>query len=132
MELHDMFVDLKAHEFKMNSRNEDEPSSSTVTKALVSFMETVVPSFIRLDEQFSEDAMTMFFKKFDKFMKKNQSNSSFNNENNTNDYKDNICCFNCDTLGHYKSECRKPRRDDKKHADQKHKEDHKSSKHKKD
>ncbi|XP_047313927.1 NKAP family protein-like [Impatiens glandulifera] len=77
-------------------------------------------------------ALTMFVKKFGKFMRKNQSISSFNNNNNSNNYKDNIRCFNCDTLGHYKSECRKSRRDDKKQADHKHKEDHKSSKHKKD
>ncbi|XP_047320480.1 uncharacterized protein LOC124924492 [Impatiens glandulifera] len=126
MEFHDMFADLKAHEFEMNSRNEDKPSSSTVTQALVSSMELIVPSPIKSAEQFSKDAMTLLVKKLGKFMRKNQSNPSFNNNNNSNDHKANVRCFNYDTLGHYKSECRKPRRDDKNQVDQNNKKDQKA------
>ncbi|XP_047314292.1 uncharacterized protein LOC124918083 [Impatiens glandulifera] len=114
MHLHDLFDDLKNYEFEMNSRNEDDPSSSNVTRELVSSVEPAFPEPIKSAERFRKDAMTLLVKKFGRFMKKNHSNSSYHHKNNLNDYKANIHCFNCDTLGHYKLECQKPRRDDNK------------------
>ncbi|XP_047335559.1 uncharacterized protein LOC124939092 [Impatiens glandulifera] len=122
MQLHDIFEDLKAYKFEMNSRNEDEPLISNVTKALLSSVEPAAPNPIKSAEQFSEDAMAMLAKKFKRFMRMSQPSY-----NNNNDYKAKVRCFNYDGLGHYKSECRKPRRDDKKPTDQNNKEDKKSS-----
>ncbi|XP_047331479.1 uncharacterized protein LOC124935061 [Impatiens glandulifera] len=95
MQLHDVFEELKAYEFEMNSRNEDEYSTLTVTRALVSSVEPTAPVPIKSVEQFRDDAMSLSIKK----------------------------------LGLYKSECQKPRTDDKKPTDQKPREDYQPSKH---
>ncbi|XP_047340579.1 uncharacterized protein LOC124944302 [Impatiens glandulifera] len=130
MELFDLLDYLKAYEFEMNSRNEDEPSSSNVTMTLISSVEPTVLEPVKTAKQFSDDVMTIFAKKFGKFMKKSKPNNSYN-YNYSNGNKASVRCFNCDTLGHYKSECRKSRRDDIKLTDQKPREDHQSTKHNK-
>ncbi|XP_047309685.1 uncharacterized protein LOC124913108 [Impatiens glandulifera] len=126
MKLHDVFEDLKSYEFEMNSRNEDEALPSTTTRALVTSVEPIALVPIKTTEQFSDDAMAMLTRKFGKFMKKNQPNNSYK-YNYSNGNKANIRCFNCDALGHYRSECRKPRRDDRKSTDQNQREDHQSN-----
>ncbi|XP_047335531.1 uncharacterized protein LOC124939063 [Impatiens glandulifera] len=115
MKFHDVFEDLKPYEFEMRSRIEDEASTSTATKALVTSLEPTVPVPVQTAEQFTEDAMAMLARKFGNFIKKNQP---LNNYNYNYGDKSNIRCFNCNALGHYKSECRKPRRDDRRLDDQ--------------
>ena len=99
LELHDLFVDLKAYEFEMKSRNEE--TSSTSTHALVSAEETPSSFAAKTADQLSNDAMALFAKKFGKFMRKNQSNSNSSNFKGKNEAK----CFNCDKPGHYAANC---------------------------
>ncbi|XP_047323590.1 putative uncharacterized protein DDB_G0271526 [Impatiens glandulifera] len=70
--------------------------------------------------------MSLFVKKFGKFMKKTHYKSNSNNNNYKNESKANLKCFNCDKLGHFKADCRKPMRDDKKPHDKKNKKDQKA------
>ncbi|XP_047320557.1 putative uncharacterized protein DDB_G0271526 [Impatiens glandulifera] len=123
MELHDLFADLKAYEFEINSRNEDEPSTSVSTKVLVNAEESHAATTMKSAKQISNDAMSLFIKKFGKFMNKTHSNSNSNNNNYKSDSKDNLKCFNFDKLGHLKEDYRKPKMDDKKSHDKKNKKD---------
>ncbi|XP_047331575.1 uncharacterized protein LOC124935169 [Impatiens glandulifera] len=118
MKVHDVFEDLKAYEFEMKSRIEDEASISTVTRALMTSVEQTAPvssdpAPIKNPDQICDDVMTMLAKKFGRFMKKNQPS---NNQNYNYDYSDKsyVKCYNYNALGHYRSKCRRPRRDDRK------------------
>ncbi|XP_047314555.1 uncharacterized protein LOC124918450 [Impatiens glandulifera] len=102
MKLHDVFEDLNAYEFEIRSRIEDESSTSNATIDLVTFVEPTVPAPIKIAKQFTEDAMTMLARKFERFIKKSQPS-------NNNNYNYNY--------GHYRSECRRPRRDDRRPDD---------------
>ncbi|XP_047335480.1 uncharacterized protein LOC124939006 [Impatiens glandulifera] len=124
MKLHDILEDLRAYEFEMKSRYEDEASASTATRVLVTSVEPAAPVHVKSAEQFSEDTMAMLAKKFEKFMKKNQPTNSYN-YNYLNGNKSNVRCYNCDALGHYRSECQKPLRDNRKPNDQR--EEHQSN-----
>ena len=77
LELHDLFADLKAYEFEINSRKEEEPSTSTSTKALVTAEEPTAPIAAKSADQIISDAMALFAKKFGRFMKKNNSNYNY-------------------------------------------------------
>ncbi|XP_047320303.1 probable polygalacturonase At3g15720 [Impatiens glandulifera] len=85
MKLHDVFEDLKAYEFEIKSRIEDEASTSTATRALVTSVEPAVhvssaPIPVKSVDQISEDVMAMLAHKLGRFMKKNQppSNNNYN------------------------------------------------------
>ncbi|KZV42978.1 hypothetical protein F511_22902 [Dorcoceras hygrometricum] len=63
LELHDMFSNLKAYEFELETRSEAEPSTSQPTKALATTtLEQSTPS--KSAEQISNDMMSLFVKKF--------------------------------------------------------------------
>ncbi|XP_073151039.1 uncharacterized protein [Henckelia pumila] len=114
VELHDLFADLKAYEFELNMRTEDEPSTSQPTKALTS---TVIRPPVeeapkRSAEQISNEAMTLFVKKFGRFMRKN--NSKFKNYHKSDHTDDGPTCFNCGKPGHFIADCTKPKSNDQK------------------
>ncbi|KZV58338.1 hypothetical protein F511_34167 [Dorcoceras hygrometricum] len=67
MELHDLFANLKAYEFELETRAESEPSTSQPTGALASTILEKSPCSTsdRSAEDMSKDAMSLFFKKFE-------------------------------------------------------------------
>ncbi|KZV28521.1 hypothetical protein F511_15601 [Dorcoceras hygrometricum] len=116
LELHDWFVNLKAYGFELENILEGEPSTSQPTKILA----VVEKKAIKAVEQLSNDAMSLFLKKFEKFMKNNQSQcSNFSdkrvqkNDSNTAD----LSCFNCGSTCHFAAEYTKPKKDDNKSSD---------------
>ncbi|KZV36120.1 hypothetical protein F511_22099 [Dorcoceras hygrometricum] len=71
LELHDLFANLKAYEFELETRSEAGPSASQPTKALAATTsEQCSPSTRKSAEQLSNDAMSLLVKKFGKFMRK--------------------------------------------------------------
>lgn len=124
LELHDLFSDLKAYEFEMNSRNEAEPSSSAVTAALVTKevaapqaeKPVATPEQKEAAKQISDEMMSLFVKRFGKFMRRNNSNpnSNFKSNFDRNPTDKTMKCFNCDRPGHFAADCRKPKADRKK------------------
>ncbi|KZV50571.1 hypothetical protein F511_32620 [Dorcoceras hygrometricum] len=81
LELHDLFANLKAYEFELETRSEAGPSTSQPTKALTATTsEHCSPSTSKSAEQLSNEAMSLFVKKFGKFMRKSYNPSfSYNN-----------------------------------------------------
>ncbi|XP_075481190.1 uncharacterized protein LOC142521902 [Primulina tabacum] len=76
LELHDLFADLKAYEFELGIRTEEEPSATQQTRALAAATVTLPideSTSKKSAEQLSNEAMSLFVKKFSKFMRKNQS-----------------------------------------------------------
>ncbi|KZV50654.1 hypothetical protein F511_30065 [Dorcoceras hygrometricum] len=66
MELHDLFANLKAYEFELETRSEAEPSTAQPTKALAATtQEQSSPS--KKAEQLSNDVMSLFVKKLGHF-----------------------------------------------------------------
>ncbi|KZV21132.1 hypothetical protein F511_13198, partial [Dorcoceras hygrometricum] len=81
LELHDLFANLKAYEFELETRSDAKPSTSQPTKALAaSTSEQCSPS--KSTEQLSNDAMSLFVKKFRKYLRK--SYNPYFSYNNTN------------------------------------------------
>ncbi|XP_073120477.1 uncharacterized protein [Henckelia pumila] len=113
IELHDIFADLKAYEFELGVRTEEDTSTSQVTKALTAADETPVT---KTAEQISSDAMSLFVKKFGRFMRKNHNNfqranrSSFKSKEPA---EENRACYNCGKEGHFIADCTKPKKDEK-------------------
>ncbi|KZV50367.1 hypothetical protein F511_38299 [Dorcoceras hygrometricum] len=100
LELHDLFANLKAYEFELETKYE-APSTSQPTKALAATTsEQCSPSNIA--EQRSNDAMSLFVKKFGKFLRRSY-NPSFNNSNvhKTDKVTTDQNCFNCGRPGHF-------------------------------
>lgn len=96
LELHDLFPDLKAYEFELEVRSGEEASSSQSTKSLIaanlvtnSFSNVAVETTAKQTaEQISNEAMSLFLKKFSRFMNKKQrvfqnQNRSFKKEPST-------------------------------------------------
>ncbi|XP_075494767.1 uncharacterized protein LOC142532334 [Primulina tabacum] len=76
LELHDLFVDLKAYEFELGIRTEEKPFTSQQKKALVATTVTLPveeSTSKKTAELLSNEAMSLFVKEFGKFMRKNQS-----------------------------------------------------------
>ena len=106
LELHELFEDLKAYEFEMNTRN-GEVAPYNPTHALVA-AESTGPSTsnAKLADQLSNDIMALFIKKFDKFKKGNGPRG-----------KTDAKCYNCDKPGHFASSCWQPKREQRKPAE---------------
>ncbi|XP_073017771.1 uncharacterized protein [Primulina eburnea] len=121
LELHDLFADLKAYEFELGIRTEEDPSTSQQTKELPATI-VILPveesSSKKSVEQLSNEAMSLFVKKFSKFMRKNQSqmNKPHFNKDHTDDGQ---ACFNCGKKGHFIAECNMPKKDEKKSKSEK-------------
>ncbi|KZT75427.1 hypothetical protein F511_47549 [Dorcoceras hygrometricum] len=64
MELHDLFANLKAYEFELETRYE-APSTPQPTKSLAATtVEQCSPSTSKSADQLSDDVMSLFAKKF--------------------------------------------------------------------
>ncbi|KZV23040.1 hypothetical protein F511_28800 [Dorcoceras hygrometricum] len=115
MELHDLFANLKAYEFELETRSEAGPSTSQPTKALAATTaEPCSPSTSKLADQLSDDVMSLFVKKFGKYLRRSLNPStSFNNYNKSDKVSSELKCYNCDRPGHFAADCNRPKRDDR-------------------
>ncbi|KZV42862.1 hypothetical protein F511_17466 [Dorcoceras hygrometricum] len=85
LELQDLFANLKAYEFELETRSE-ALSTSQPTKDLAATSEQCSPSTSKSTEQLSNDAMSLFVKKFGKFLRRSYNPSfSYNNANKSED-----------------------------------------------
>ncbi|KZV28972.1 hypothetical protein F511_07532, partial [Dorcoceras hygrometricum] len=100
LELHDLFANLKAYEFELENRSE-APSTSQPTKALAATTsEQCSPS--KSAEQLSNDAMSLFVKKFRKFLRRSYNPSfSYNNVKKSEKLSTDMNCFNGGRPGHF-------------------------------
>ncbi|KZV57775.1 hypothetical protein F511_13320 [Dorcoceras hygrometricum] len=115
MELHDLFANLKAYEFELETRSE-APSTSQPTKALAAVSaEPCSPSTSKSADQLSDDVMSLFVKKFGKYLRRsfNPATTSFNNYNKSDKVSNDLKCYNCDRPGHFAADCNRPRKDDR-------------------
>ncbi|KZV42038.1 hypothetical protein F511_18384 [Dorcoceras hygrometricum] len=127
LELHDLFANLKAYEFKLETRSEAGPSTSHPTKALAATTaEPCSPSTSKSADQLSDDVMSLFAKKFGKFMRKSfHPSSPYNSFNRSDKVSSELKCNNCDRPGHFAAECNRPRKDDRYRHDDKNNERYK-------
>ncbi|XP_073057207.1 uncharacterized protein [Primulina eburnea] len=88
LELHDLYADLKAYEFELGIRTEEEPSTTQQTKALAAATVTLPveeSTSKKSTEQLSNEAMSLFVKKFEcnkpkKDEKKQENRRRFKND----------------------------------------------------
>ncbi|KZV34517.1 hypothetical protein F511_21754 [Dorcoceras hygrometricum] len=121
LELHDLFANLKAYEFELETRSEAGPSTSQPTKALAATTsEQCSPSTSKSTEQLSNDAMSLFVKKFGKFMRKSYNPSFFyNNAHKSDKVTTDQNCFNFGRPGHFAADCNMPKKEDRFKSDEK-------------
>ncbi|KZV51656.1 hypothetical protein F511_29072 [Dorcoceras hygrometricum] len=119
MELHDLFANLKAYEFELETRSEAGPSTSQPTKALAATTaEPCSPSTSQSADQLSDDVMSLFVKKFGKYLRRSfNPSTSFNNYNKSDKVSSELKCYNCDRPGHFAADCNTPKRDDRNKRD---------------
>ncbi|KZV25297.1 hypothetical protein F511_07429 [Dorcoceras hygrometricum] len=123
LELHDLFANLKAYEFELETRSE-VPSTSQPTKAFAATTtKQCSPRTSKTADQLSDDVMSLFVKKFGKFMRRSFNPSSpYSNFHKSDKVSTDMKFFNCDRPGHFAADCNRPRkedrsRDDKRSAD---------------
>ncbi|KZV41427.1 hypothetical protein F511_19671 [Dorcoceras hygrometricum] len=118
LELHDLFANLKAYEFELETRSEAGPSTSQPTKALAATTsEQWSPSTSKSAEQLSNDARSLFVKKFGKFMRK--SYNPYFNYNKSEKISTDINYYNCGRPGHFTADCNRPKKEDRSKRDEK-------------
>ncbi|KZV38163.1 hypothetical protein F511_40979 [Dorcoceras hygrometricum] len=115
MELHDLFANLKAYEFELETRSEAGPSTSQPTKSLAATTaEPCSPSTSKSADQLSDDVMSLFVKKFGKYLRRSfNPSTSFNNYNKSDKVSYELKFYNCDSPGHFATDCNRPKRDDR-------------------
>ncbi|XP_073016746.1 uncharacterized protein [Primulina eburnea] len=90
LELRDLFADLKAYEFELGIRTEEEPSTTQQTKALAAATVTLPveeSTSKKSAEQLSNEAMSLFVKKFECNKPKNDEKKPENRRRFKNDKK---------------------------------------------
>lgn len=126
LQLCDLFADLKAYEFELEIRSSEEPSTSQVSQAFTASTPTTTASPTVVNPvtknnsektavQISDDAMSLFVRKFSKFMKRNHRSyqnpdRSFKRESSPSE----ATCFNCGKTGHFVANCPRPKKEDPK------------------
>ncbi|XP_073136841.1 uncharacterized protein [Henckelia pumila] len=108
LELHDLFADLKAYGFELQTQEEDQ-STSQLTKALTAVKIESPAKPEKSAEQISSDAMSLFVKKFGKFIRRNQEGSHRRNFQKKDSVEEPRSCFNCGKTGHFIADCPKQR-----------------------
>ncbi|XP_073064071.1 uncharacterized protein [Primulina eburnea] len=111
IKLHDLFADLKAYEFELHTR-EGEPSTPSTTTALTAVRLEPTGSAEKTTDQLSNDAMSLFIKKFGRFMRKNRRNFQKQFQKNQNK-EESYVCYNCGKPGHFIADCPKPKKDNR-------------------
>ncbi|KZV17872.1 hypothetical protein F511_02719 [Dorcoceras hygrometricum] len=114
LELHDLFANLKTYEFELETRSKLQ-STSQPTKALAATTTTeqCSPSTRKSAEQFSDDVMSLFVKKFGKFMRRSFNPSSpYSKFYKSDKVSADMKCFNCDRPWHFAADCNRPRKED--------------------
>ncbi|KZV38073.1 hypothetical protein F511_16093 [Dorcoceras hygrometricum] len=120
LELHDLFSNLKAYEFELETREEAGPSTSQPTKALAATttIEQCSLSTSKSAEQISNDAMSLLVKKFGKFMRRSYNPSTFyNNSYKSEKVSTDLKCYNCDRPCHFAAYCNRPKKEDRSRDD---------------
>ncbi|KZV49731.1 hypothetical protein F511_23349 [Dorcoceras hygrometricum] len=119
LELHDLFVNLKAYEFELETRSEAGPSTSQPTKALEATT-SEQRSRIKSVDKLSNDAMSLFVKKFGKFLRRSYNPSfSYNNANKSEKISTDMNCYNCGRPGHFSTDSDRPKKEDRPKRDEK-------------
>ncbi|XP_073120765.1 uncharacterized protein [Henckelia pumila] len=111
LELHDLFADLKAYEFELQTGEEDQ-STSQLTKTLTAVKIESHAQPEKTSEQLSSDAMSLFVKKFGKVIRRNQEGSYKRSFQKKDALEEPRICFNCGKVGHFIDDCPKPNRDE--------------------
>ncbi|XP_073138713.1 uncharacterized protein [Henckelia pumila] len=113
LELHDLFADLKAYEFELGIRTEEEPSASNPTKALMTTIlsQPIEDTTKKTAEQMSGEAMSLFIKRFGKFMRNNKKFKPYYKQDHI---EDGPACFNCGKQGYFIADCTKPKNEERK------------------
>ncbi|KZV38410.1 hypothetical protein F511_22909 [Dorcoceras hygrometricum] len=114
LELHDIFANLKAYEFVLETRKKSESSTSQPTQSLVVTV-SYQSSQSKSAEELSNDVMALFVEKFGKFMRKHNSKpNAFDCFKKNSTSSDDDKWYNCGRPGHFIVDSRKPKQDAKK------------------
>ncbi|XP_073138422.1 uncharacterized protein [Henckelia pumila] len=115
LELYDLFADLKAYEFDLQTREEDQ-STSQLTNALIAVKIESPAQPEKSAEQLSSDAMSLFVMKFGKFIRRNQEGSYRRNFQKKDVVEEPRSCFKCGKTGHFIADYPKPKNFDKRRS----------------
>ncbi|KZV23640.1 hypothetical protein F511_31574 [Dorcoceras hygrometricum] len=116
---HDLFANLKAYEFELETRSEAGPSTSQPTKALAATItEQCSPRTRKTADQLSDDVMSLFVKKFGKYLRRSYNPSTpYNNFLKSEKVNTDLNCYNCVRPGHFAADCNRPKKEDRSRDD---------------
>ncbi|KZV52187.1 hypothetical protein F511_07142 [Dorcoceras hygrometricum] len=119
LEFHDLFANLKAYEFELETRAEATPSTSQPIKALAATtIEQCSPSTSKTADQLSDDAMSLFVKKFGKYLRRSYNPSTpYNKFHKSDKVNTDLNCYNCGRPGNFTDDCNRPKKEDRSRDD---------------